>query len=1452
MSFLAPLWLLVAAAALVVVALHTLRRTQVEVPSVLLWRRLTAVGRARRTLRPPKFSWPLLLQIIIALLIAAALAQPIFGWGAPKPLHRIMVLDSSASMGTSDATDGASRFVAARAALEAEIGRSPSEGEVRISLLVTGAETRFVAARQVERSAVLAALDGLEVSDGAADWTAAAQLLDEVLRSEETNEIAIFSDSADGATALAAARPELSPAVFAFGAEETGNAGVRAQLLPGADDGAPWRLQGEVTLAGDAEPPASVAVLFRPETGRSFLDWGRIALDAVEERDGARVAGFAGDVELPSDGTLLVSLEADSAPFDDVFALVVHEATPLARVLYIGSGNVPLELALRANPGVELFTAQNLPGDAASYDLVVADNVALPQTPQTNLLWVGSGRAADEAAPTLVRDVRPDGWNGEHRLSRGVEWQFIEGTDAYRFAPMAGAATILGTAEGPLIEARTLATGRQMRLALALDGAGWADGPQLPILIDNLIGWIGFGAERAAVEACVAGEVCQLRAGEVGAPIFNAQGEVVLEGLAGSGALPDGVTERFVSGQAGLYTVGDSGRVLAVNAPAGESLIAAEPSGDVATGAQWPLWWWLVGAVVLLLAVEPVLAGRGSEQFLQHEALAKTTPGAMRRRGIVGLRLAVLVLAGLALLSLPLPMPERAEDVVVISGVTADAAERPALLAGLDDRSCGPFGGPAAGLVRLGMRPVVAGDLPCAQVQPGEAGAAGDLEQALILAAAMVRPDAGGRIVVVGDGAETGGSLGRGLPALQRSGIAVDVLPVPRPAPDALIAQVAVPQRIFAGDSFPLTALAESSIAGEVQLQVLADGAVLSEQSVALLAGINRVDVTIPEAALGQHLYQMRVTAPGDVEPGNDVAGAVVEVLPAPRIAIVTPQADWGSYFADALAVQGIEADVLRPDRAPFRLEGWLDYAGVVLMNVPAIDLDTRQQEQLEEMVRVHGRGLMILGGENSFGPGGYFQTPLETVSPLSARVPNDIPAAALAFVLDRSGSMQAPVEGVTRLDIAKQATLSAIELLNDDSQVSVVVFDSLPHVLVPMQERKDVAAVAAALEQLAPGGGTAISPGLEAALDELEGVDSPIKHIVIMSDGLSQPGDFDTLAQRAAEMGATISTVAIGSGADVGRLADLARRGGGAFHETRDFRALPSILSQEAMMLTGEPMELGARNVFWVDRTPVIFEGLPEQLPPIEGYVETTAKPEAVLHLATSNEDGETVPLLASWTHGNGTVLAFASHGAGPGTVQWLALPDYPKLWAQVLRQFAPATTERGLDLALSRHGDVVAIEASLSGPDGAPLPGQAVSLDVERDGAALGLAPVLREMAPGRFAGSFVVDAPGTYRVTGTAGDESADAALHVAYPAALDFSRGNPAALAALAEMTGGRVLAESDPLPPSATRWQWSPAWRPWLVLALVVLLAELALRYAPDLFAFMRRRRPKMQESKSLA
>src|SRR5258708_14522592 len=182
----------------------------------------------------------------------------------------------------------------------------------------------------------------------------------------------------------------------------------------------------------------------------------------------------------------------------------------------------------------------------------------------------------------------------------------------------------------------------------------------------------------------------------------------------------------------------------------------------------------------------------------------------------------------------------------------------------------------------------------------------------------------------------------------------------------------------------------------------------------------------------------------------------------------------------------------------------------------------------MERAVAEQGRGLLLLGGENSFAPGGYCETRFDGVSPLSSRVPRDAPRVALAFVLDRSGSMQRNEGGATRLDIAKQATVSAISLLHPESLIAIVVFDSEAKVLLPLRPAKDSAGVAQALRALEPGGGTAIYPGLVEALHQLQGVDAMAKHIVVMSDGLTQPAAFPGILKPISDKGISVSPCAI------------------------------------------------------------------------------------------------------------------------------------------------------------------------------------------------------------------------------------------------------------------------------------------------------------------------------------
>ncbi len=517
-------------------------------------------------------------------------------------------------------------------------------------------------------------------------------------------------------------------------------------------------------------------------------------------------------------------------------------------------------------------------------------------------------------------------------------------------------------------------------------------------------------------------------------------------------------------------------------------------------------------------------------------------------------------------------------------------------------------------------------------------------------------------------------------------------------------------------------------------------------------------------------------------------------------------------------------------------MEGWLQYDSVVLLNVPAIDFDTENQGYLEQMVRVYGRGLLILGGENSFGPGGYYQTALEDLSPLSARIEQQAPQVAIIFVIDRSSSMNGMIGDKTRLDIAKEAVVTAISLLDPSAQVGIIAFDSEAYDLVPLAGPRDDAYIQQQLlPLLAARGGTNMYPGLAAAVDELAAADAATKHIVVLTDGATNAGDFDTIMRAAAAANISISAVGIGAGEDR-RLTDIANFTGGTFHSTDDFRALPAILSQEALMLANSPYEEQIAQVQWADRSPDFLAGLPDQLPPVYAFVRTTAKPGADLHMTLTDNEGKTVPLMASWQYGNGHVLAFATHGAGAGTADWIQMPEYPLMWSQIIRHFLPNAEGTGLNVQLERVGDVVRVTVDAVAPDGTPLIGQTIQTTIDQAATPQG---ALVEIAPGRYQGDFPVGT-GAHQVDVAAGDLTGTASMYVAYPARYNFGRADVDKLYALAAATGGEVLLGGDQIASGQRVWVAQPGWRIWTLAALILFMLDLTIRHAPALFGLRRR------------
>ncbi len=1446
MTFLSPGWLLLGALTIVVLLLHMRRRRQLDVPSTVLWKLLQNSAAPQRSIKLPPITPLLIAQVLVVLLVALGLSQPIFGTVNKDGAHTVYVLDASASMRATDLSP--SRFDAAVSRLERLVEAGASTPNARVSVILAGPEARIEVARQTGSAAAFGLTARVRASDGAADWAGAARLINSLLRSDEASIVVLLTDGADtGAATLAEGVPGVAIARTLFAGTDTTNVGLTATLAPVNVEQGDWTLAGTVRFSGPT--PASIAVetLFQPAGTDGFLTWNTTTVTRAGE---ANEATFSATLKLPAAGALLVRLPQDAGPHDNAVTFGVRRAAVPMRVLYLGAPTGPLLAALQSIDNVALIAADQLPADDATYDLVVVDGVSVVRRPGTNVLWIGGAFIAGQPRPLPVQEPYVTGWLTEHPLSDQVDWTVVSPTAAFRVARLAGGAVLAESNGAPLVQARTTRNGREVQLAFTVADAGWIDRPGFPVFVNNLVRWLGTRPGAAADPVCVVGAPCPVEARLLSSRIVAPDGtEQTLVRPDGGDIVLPGIERSFAPDRAGLYRIetGRESRLIAVHpAAAGELVLASQDSAVSSDPPALPrqLWWWVLALALIALVVETVAAGLGPEQFLRPEALSNARALANRRRILLGVRLVAIVGLVSALAGLPIPGREAAEDIVVVLGTdlgpTTRNPDREKVLDAVEARFADAGAAAHAGVVVAAMpaqiirdlaaRPAPWRDDPFRKVTVGA-----DLEAAVQMAAAMLPSNRTGRVVLATDGNEATGELAGAIKALRARNVAVDIKPMSElPPGEVLVEIVHAPTRVYQGDTFLLDAVLYAQAPVHASFSIRRQGVVVMENEIDLLAGRNRVETLVAGGGEpGKLLLEVSVTAPRDTFAENNKNGAIVEVTASPAIAIITPDAAVGDYFARALSVQGLTAKVLAPRNVPKKMDDWLVYDSVVMMNVPAISLDTEQQEQLERLVQIHGRGLLLLGGETSFGPGGYFATPFERMSPLSSKVPHEAPKVALVFVLDRSGSMTAAADDtgkITRLDVAKEATLTSVGLLNDDARIGIVVFDGDGYVLLPIQQQKNEAEIEKSLLPLIPGGGTYIFSGLSLAMDMIERIDASAKHIIVMTDGLSQEANFAPLFARAAAAHVTISAIAISSAADPRQPLAIAEGGKGAFYHTDDMRALPSILSQETLMLSSSPIKRIIAPVTWVDASPDFLAGLPARMPPVHGYIRTTLQPQADAHLMVTDEKGEAEPLMASWRYGNGHVLALATHGAGTGTAEWLDMPEYPLMWSQVIRHFLPDAGGPGVHVTLQRGADGLVVTADVLDKAG----NSKRATNVTATGPE-GESITLREVSLGRYEGAFRLPAPGAWSVEVMADDATGAATTYLGYPARYEFGRTDFDKLRALTAATGGRVMAVDDPIFSDATEWVAHPGWRLWAVLGLLLFLLDLTVRYAPTIF-----------------
>ncbi len=847
---------------------------------------------------------------------------------------------------------------------------------------------------------------------------------------------------------------------------------------------------------------------------------------------------------------------------------------------------------------------------------------------------------------------------------------------------------------------------------------------------------------------------------------------------------------------------------------------------------------WL--ALLLLL---PLLA------WPLRRSLARQTP--LQRRVCLGVRALILALLVLALAGPRLPW--RSKEVAVAFVVDRSASITPEAAAQAQAKVIEMLAHRRGGDVALtigyageaALLPQAVEEWP-AQPLPD----ATDTGGALAFASALLPEGKTRRVVLLSDGYDTGGRATAAARALAAGGIELLAYPLENPPrPEVLIERLEIPAELREGEAFDATLHLRSNVATASGVRLYLNGFLVGEERLSLEPGERATTFRNLRPPKESAYYEAEITPDKDTLPENNRARAAHLARGEPRILIVDPEPERLAPLRKALEAGHIAATVRPPNGLPRTMEELQRWDALVLSDVPAPLLTRAQMQLFTRWVRDFGGGFAMLGGEQSFGVGGYYRTPLETMLPVENEHDdrNEFPTVAVMIVLDSSGSMAAQVAGQTKMSLAAQGAALALQVLQPKDLLGVTAVDSRVHNVIPLARHPDKAEVGQRILRVnAGGGGIYVYTAMLDAAARLREVNAKIKHVILfsdaadaeekkageMADGSTLPGTALDLAASMASAQMTTSVVALGSASDrdVAFLRQLAEAGQGRFYLTGDALSLPQIFTSETMRVAQSSLVEEPVAASLVRRSPVV-EGIDwKEAPLLLGYNRTKLKPTADLLLASETGD----PLLAQWRYGLGRVAAFTSDAKSRWAAEWLGWPGYGKFWAQLMRGLLPRSGEEGaggLHVAQSVEGGRLRLRIDAVEADGAfrnqlPLTVTAVGSD------GVPQSVEARQSAPGEYEAEVALSGTGTtwVHLASPQLPEQGRSLTHtVAYPAEFLHNDTDAAALRALAE--GGQFAPPPDAAFARPVRGVPSPAdLSPVLImLALLLLPVDVWLR-----------------------
>ena len=704
----------------------------------------------------------------------------------------------------------------------------------------------------------------------------------------------------------------------------------------------------------------------------------------------------------------------------------------------------------------------------------------------------------------------------------------------------------------------------------------------------------------------------------------------------------------------------------------------------------------------------------------------------------------------------------------------------------------------------------------------GGSSAGTNLESAIRNAMAALPAGRVPRLMLTSDGLETEGAVERAAWQARMLGIPIDTIPLEgRAEPKLRFLSVEAPKRAFVGENVPIELSILSPRDAATNIQLTAEGKTIGRSDVTLQAGENLVHMHARIDVEGAMLLTGRVFSAELGELRFDRAIACER----PRALLLSAD----PLESDRHLLQVLDAAGFAVNRRRRSLPEALGSYHLVIANNQDIEAWPRpEKESLETFVQ-QGGGFVLIAGERNL----YVEPPENRDDPLARMLPAELApprtpeGTSVVLVLDKSSSMEGK-----KIQLARQSAIGVVDNLRPIDRVGVLVFDNSFQWAVPLRPNREPETVKMLISGIIADGGTQIAPALQEAYQNIRQTDSVYKHILLLTDGISEEGDSITLAREAGKQKITISTVGLGQDVNRAYLERVAESALGRSYFLIDVSSLEQIVLRDVMEHTGSSiMEASVVPEQSVDVE--ILDGVSvEDAGPLLGWVKFESKARAETLLTVAQEDKKD-PLLVRWQYGLGRSAVFASDAKARWATNWIGRSDFDRLWTNLLRDLLPRSATTEVTTHYDGSQDEIVVRYRLSERQGLEIPDPLPDLYVLADDVSgaddLREAAALERVADQEYEARVAIgNRFGLFRIRPASDLDQFPEVAHYRANGELEKFGSNVSLLERIASQTGGRFNPEPSQVFNAGGRSveTWMNLWPGLLALAILLNLIEL--------------------------